>query len=349
MRLCFGTFGTVLKWCSALTEKELVGKLARIVDSRSRYIDDGPSIHRLMKCKMDFVDASYEKDRKTKADVIRGFEEDVIPYLHADKLEGIVLTLCDIIHKDKAIDVNHKTPFREMFGVDKQALLKQNEYILSDFLTSALLFTVREVDNKLGRDCVEMVAQDYIEKVNECYQEEVGKNPLARIIVFPSSQILNVFEQAIQECRIYEFIENDPTISLKESLMEESERFVTIINNVVTQLDGKSELHQKVCNFTQILDEYHSYLGLNMRPLQGVNDISIPINEDDIDPTLPVNKLLSDVVRPIQPTYYVKDIFVPLHRDENIKWEMAFHNSTVEYRRKIICLYQEICDGEQLT
>jgi hypothetical protein len=76
------------------------------------------------------------------------------------------------------------------------------------------------------------------------------------------------------------------------------------------------------------------------------NDTSIPINEDNIDSALPVNKLLSDVVLPIQPTYYVKDIFVPLHRDENVKWAMAFQHSTVEYRRKIICLYQEICDGE---
>jgi len=346
MRLCFGTFAAVLKWGSALTTKELVGKIAQIVDLRSRYIDDSPAIHKLMNCDIDFVDASYEKDRKTKADVISGFEKDVISYLHADKLERIVLALCDIIHKDKTIDVNHKTPFRGIFGVDKQALLKQNEYILSDFLASALLFIVREVDNKLGKDCVEMITEDYIEKVNERYQEEVGKNPLARIIVFSSSQILNVFEQAIQECRIYKFIENDPTILLKESLLEESKRFVTIITNVVTQLSGKSELHQKVCSFTQILDEYHSYLGLNMRPLQGVNDISIPINEDDIDTTLPVNKILSDAVRPIQPTYYVTDIFVPLHRDENVKWEMEFHNSTVEYRRKIICLYQEICASE---
>ena len=346
MRLCFGTFATILKWGSTLTEKELVGKLAQIVDSQSRYINDGPSIHRLMKCKMDFVDASYEKDRKTKKDVISGFEKDVIPYLHADKLERIVLALCDIIHKDKTIDVNHKTPFRGIFGVDKQALLKQNEYVLSDFLASALLFIVREVDNKLGKDCVEMITEDYIEKVNERYQEEVGKNSLARIIVFSSSQIRNVFERAIEECHIGNFIENDPTISLKESILEEAGRFVTTINNVVTQIDEKSELYQKVCDFTQMLDDYHSYLSLNMRPLQRVNDISIPINEDNIDTTLSVNKILSDAVRPIQPTYYVTDIFVPLHRDEDIKWEMAFHNSTVEYRQKIICLYQEICASE---
>lgn len=346
MRFCFGTFATVLKWGSALTEKELVGKLARIVDSRSRYIDNGPAIHRLMNCDIDFVDASYEKDRKTKADVIRDFENEVMPNLHADKLEGIVLALCDIIHKDKAIDVNHKTTFRKIFGVDKQVLLKQNEYILSDFLTSVLLFTVREVKNRLGKDCVEMITQDYIEKVSERYQDEVGKNPIARIIVFPTSQILHVFEQAIQECRIYEFIENDPTISLKESLLEEAERFVTSITKVATQLDDKSELFQKVCNFTRMLDEYHNYLGINMRPLQGINDISIPINEDDIDTTLPVNKNLSDAVRPIQPTYYVTDTFVPLHRDENVKWAMSFHNSTVEYRRKISCLYQEIRGGE---
>lgn len=344
MRLCFGTFGTVLKCCSALTEKELVGKLVRIVDPLSRYIDNGPAIHRLMNCDIDFVVSSYyEQDKATKANVIKGFENEVLPYLHADKLERIVLALCDIIHKDKAIDINHKTPFRNFFSVDKQALLKQHEYILSDFLASALLFTVREVKNKVGKSCVKIITPDYIDKVNERYQDEVGKNPIARIIVFPSSQILNVFKQAIRECRIDEFIENDPTVSLKESFLEESERFVKILTNVVTQLDGKSELHQKICNFTQILNEYLSYLGLNMRPLQGVKDTSIPINEDDIDITLPVNKILSDVIRPIQPTYYVKDIFVPLHRDENVKWAMAFHNSTIEYRRKIICSYQEIC------
>ena len=346
MKLCFGTFAAVLKWGSTLTTKELVGKLAKIIDSRSRYIDNNSAIHKLMNCDIDFVDASYEKDRKMKADVVSSFEKDVILYLHADKLERIVLALCDIIHKDKAIDVNHKTPFKEFFGVDKRALLKQNEYILSDFLASALLFTIREVDNKLGENCIEMITEGYIEKINEYYQEEVKRNPLAQIIVFPSSQISNVFKQAIQDCRICNFIESDPTISLKESFLEGAERFVTIINNVVTQMDKKSELYQKVCDFTQVLDEYHSYLGLNMRPLQGVSDISIPINEDDIDTTLPVNKILSDAVRPIQPTYYVTDIFVPLYRDEDIKWEMAFYNSTVEYRRKIISLYQEICAGK---
>ncbi len=346
MRLCFGTFAAVLKWGAVLNQKELVGKLAQIVDSQSRYIDNGPDVHKLMNCNIKFVIASYEKDKKTKADVISGFEKDVIPYLRADKWVRIVLVLCDIIYKDKAIDVNHKIPFKEMFGIDKQALLKQNEYILSDFLASVLLFTVREVDNKLGKNCVGMITEDYIEKVNERYQEEVEKNPLARIIVFPLAQMLNIFERAIQECHIYEFIENDPTISLKEGLLEEAECFVKIINNVVTQINGKSELYQKVFDFAQTLDDYHNYLSLNMRPLQRVNDISISINEDDIDTTLPVNKILSDAVRAIQPTYYVADIFVPLHRDEDIKWEMDFYNSTIEYRRKIISLYQEICAGK---
>lgn len=76
-------------------------------------------------------------------------------------------------------------------------------------------------------------------------------------------------------------------------MLEETERFVKVITNVTTKLDGKSELHQKVCNFIRILDEYHSYLGLNMRPLQWFNDTSIAINQDDIDTTLQVDNLLS--------------------------------------------------------
>lgn len=128
MRFCFGTFGAVLNWGSVLTQKELVGNLAGIIDPQSRYIDDGPTVHKLMKCNIEFVDASYDKDKKTKEDVINGFEKKVIPYLHMDKLEGIVLALCDIIYRDKAIDISHKIAFKKIFGSDKQTLLEQNEY-----------------------------------------------------------------------------------------------------------------------------------------------------------------------------------------------------------------------------
>lgn len=59
--------------------------------------------------------------------------------------------------------------------------------------------------------------------------------------------------------------------------------------------------------FVQTLDDYTGYLGCNMRPI---------------------------VEKP--------DIFVPLYRDENVKWAVEHKKNTEAYRQKFGFIYQEI-------
>ena len=132
----------------------------------------------------------------------------------------------------------------------------------------------------------------------------------------PSEQMLEIFKQAILDCSIVKFMASDPTCYLLQDLLFEVDNFFKVIGDNIKQAfihHQKDLMYQKINEFTHALDEYIGYLGPNMRPSLGSTDI-----------------------------------FVPLHREENIRFEFDFAEKSWNYRQTINAVYGEICDGNTL-
>jgi hypothetical protein len=175
MRLCFGTFATVLKRCiwRKGTYKALLIALIKTIDSDNGYINNNDKVRRLYKCIQDFLpDYLTMAQRAKKEDVIKRFENDVICLIDGAKKIEVVLALLHIIEEDTFIDSDSDKAyhFKECFGKERTAItdmLKDREFVLSDLLASTLLYTLRATENRDGRECVEKITDNFIEKFAE--------------------------------------------------------------------------------------------------------------------------------------------------------------------------------------
>lgn len=359
MRLCFGTFATVLNCCRQnVQQATLVARIAKVVDPCSRYIGenrykiieqeqdqnqkldqnqeldqnqkldqdptkekiegDKPATNKLLHCKINFVFDNEEfANNLTLDETIKRFETEVAPFIDEDKKAKVILVLLDIIQKDKCIDFDKKENFKKFLGVDKQHLLQQSEFVFSDFLGRILLYSLLgNVDNTVGRSCVNSITNNYIDAFVEPYAYEYQWDTTSQTLVLSFVTIFNIFNQAILDYQIDTFVECvDPTNMMEFEWLNKCKNFLKHTESSIwvpfgpSTVEKKGLVLQKVQQFAQTLVAYTEYLPLNMRPLD-VNSV---------------------------------DRFVPLYRDENVKWALSFEKNTQNYRQHLISIYQEIC------
>ena len=324
MKLCFGTFGTVLKRCTGHTDKELIGTMALIIDPFSRYaVDDKrgkAAISKLLNCKIDFVDTS--DNPKKKKEVAEEFESKVISFFNSDGILRVVLALLDIIYNDSDIENHYEFTFAECFGTDKRSFLTQCGFVFSDFLASTLLYTIKRRGN-MDELAHKAITNDYLDNLVKEYKDNIQKKPdFIKIIIFPTAQIIGIFEQAVKERRIDKFIYCDPTLKINADLIYEADHFVSTLNNVIDKLEYENDIHQSISLFIDLLYEYQSYLSKNMLP--------------EFCPKF----LLEGDVCPMRTT----GNYVPKFREENINGAKTFERKTLDYRNRICLLYKEIIE-----
>lgn len=326
MRLCFGTFATILYNCRQdLNQAGLVERIAKAVDPETRYVigktpdNQKSEANKLLKCTKRFI-LSNRKDtyESELTSVINNFKEEVAPLIDEDKKATVILALLDIIRRDEYLESNKKENFKKYFGVEKKDLLKKREFIFSDFLGRALMYTVcGNVDNTVGKEYVKSITCDYINNAGEPYIYEYQWNSdkqkltLSFVDMF---NIINIFQQSISEYQIDYFLTKiDPTNRMHDESRKKCVSFIKYMELkilVLLELDPTSEsdpILMKIRQFNQTLDDYTNYLGLRMRPIA----------------ELP-------------------DILVPLYRDENLKWALKFEEETINYRSQLIRACEDI-------
>lgn len=180
--------------------------------------------------------------------------------------------------------------------------------------------TWKDMQGKLGRldeygiiDCDTKNEDDFYQSLLNLFYELL-RIPWSKETV--SKQMLEIYANAIKDCRIKELIASDPTVSLNDCLLDEAERFIKIIKDDLIIPFSKYEdkmMYQKIGEFIEILYEYKEYLPEKMRLLIGKKNVTL----------------------------------VPLYRDENPKWAMQFEKETRDFRQKIIDKYNEIYNGER--
>lgn len=336
MRLCFGTFTTVLNLCRQnILQATLIARIVACVDPSNssiikNYLEireqveicgtiagkiDGneQAISKLLACKTNFVFADREDAKiPTQNTIIKRFETLVTPFIDEDKKAKIILTLLNIIKKDNFLDFEKKETFKKYLGMGKQDLLHQSEFIFSDFMGRILLYTAcGNINNKVGNEYVKDITNDYIDNIAKPYVYEYHWNTLSQTLTLSFMKIFNIFQQALQDYQLHFFIEEvDPTNYMNINNLEKCDEFLEFTKMNIWLPFGQESICwmlKKIQDFAQTLQDYTIYLGNNTRPI---------------------------AEKP--------SVFVPLFRDENPKWALSFKNKTMNYRQQIISIYQEI-------
>lgn len=336
MRLCFGTFATVLNLCRHnILQATLIARIVACIDPGNSSIiknwleireqvenyetitdiivGNEQTISKLLACKTNFVFADREDAKvPTQDTIIKRFETLVAPFIDEDKKAKIILTLLNLIKEDKSLDFEKKENFNKYLGMGKQDLLHQTEFTFSDFMGQILLYTAcGNINNKVGKEYVKDITNDYIDNIVKPYVYEYQWNTSSQTLKLSFMEIFNLFQQSLQDYQLPIFIEEvNPTNYMDINNLKKCDDYLKFTESniwIPFRQEPTCWMLQKIQDFTQTLQDYTIYLGTNMRPIAE------------------------------NPSF-----FVPMFRDENPKWALNFEKVTKNYRQQLIDIYQEI-------
>lgn len=331
MRLCFGSFATVLDQCRKdiyITQTQFISRLVKTVDPKSTYIDNKFAVSKLLSCKQKFSFADEEDANRPILDsVINELETEVIPFIEEDKKTKVILTLLGIIQNDSSIDTEKQLAFKMYFGIHKQELFQQSEIILSDFLGRVLLYTVcgniDNIENMINKVSIKEIASDYINNIAESYMDDYQWDISTQTLTLTFLKMFNIFNKAISNYQIKDFIKaiaapisdyawmhkiNSPWVDKCDSFHE----FVE--NNIIVPFERSTHktgiMLNNIQQFTSVLTEYSSFLKATLPPISFSNYNSL-------------NHSLWE---------------------EYQKWSLYYMEQTQNYVQQLQSIYREICN-----
>lgn len=334
MHICFGVVASILNCCrKGINQSDFIARIAYCLDKKSSYFTenysslenkkeikgDDPAANKLLRCKRDYV--LYSKDIPytiSLSEVIKDFETYVQPWIDEDQKPAIILALLDIIGQDTKIDFEKKNTFMQFMGIECEKLLRQDTFAFSDFLCRLLLYSVgSNIPNTTGQSFISSINKNFILNTKNLYKNEYQWDSETQTLVLTFQIIFDTYEQALHTHSVKDFIEKvDPSNCLNFVYVEKSEDFIQHIQCSIHTLFGPFALAnpgfivQKLQEFTETLDDYTYYLGINMR-------LADPIDS--------------------------MNFFVPIFRDENALAALDFVEKTRNYRKQLVSIHQEIC------
>ena len=327
MRLCFGTFAKVLNCCRQqihITQTAFISRIAKIVDPKSIYQDYDAAISKLLHCERNFSFSDKENPQRPILDtIIREFETEITPFIDEDKKAKVILTLLGIIQKDSYIDTEKKATFQVYLGLDKQQLLQQSEYNISDFLSRLLLYTIYgNIDNCAGKNCINLITPDYIDSIAKPYITDYQWDISTQTLVLSFIKIFNIFNMAMLNNQIDDFIKQPVTYASMDfswmqkrssKWLDKCDIFLNCVeNNIFASFEQSTNradiMLEKIRRFTQILAEYSSFLKKAIPPIN-------ILNRNPLDP----------------PNW-----------EEYGKWTLYFEEQTQTYLQQLQSIHREI-------
>ena len=163
MTLCFAVLIEVLKICSKpkVYNKTLCGAVARTIDEyygNMLEVDDGTVSH-LLSCDYNLSPENIVEPAKlvSFSKVSKGMATYVIPLLDADKLPLGILALRSIA-LSSVIE-----PDAEIGQMKRSTLESATAFDPADFLANIFLYTAIAVENKSGKDSIDLVDKVFVE------------------------------------------------------------------------------------------------------------------------------------------------------------------------------------------
>lgn len=330
MRLCFGSFATVLACCRQnihIHQQSFISKLVKTVDPESTYPDDKSAVSKLLNCQKNFSFADKEDAKRPALDsVIKKLEAEVTPFIEEDKKAKVILTLLGIIQNDSYIDTEKQQTFKIYFGIDKQELFHQSELILSDFLGRVLLYTVcgniDNTENQINKNSIKEIVSDYISNIAKPYMNDYQWNTDTQTLTLSFVKMFNIFNTAMLNYQIKELIIKNPIASacsdyswmhkINSPWVDKCDSFNEFVDhNIIVPFEQSTDrtgiMLKKIKQFTSVLTEYSSFLRSTMPP---------PILGDR-------NSSLWE---------------------EYQKWSFYYTEQTQNYVQQLRFIYQEICN-----
>ena len=340
MYLYFGVLAKLLNYCRQnTTQSTLIARIARCLDQNSNYIvpedrfkdgweikGDDPAANKLLRCKKNFIFSDGNIiNNIAEASVIEHFKAGVAPLIDEDQKPIIVLALLDIIRKDNDIDDKNQSNFEKFFGDTKEQLLQKAEFSFPDLLSRALLYTTcGNTPNTNGQGIITSINDTYLEQIRNCYQHEYQWDLKTQTLTLLFQVMYEKFQELLEKYAIPDFIGKvDPTnymhLDWPDNLKDFSEN---VDNEILIKFSpfpfvSLGFTHQKIQEFAETLNSYNDYLSTHMIPL------------------------IADGDGKGKPGTMVS--FIPLYREENVKWEVTFEEKTNEYRKKLCKIREDIC------
>ena len=164
MKLCFGTFVTVLTCCKGKgkSKQTIIDALMKTIDPNNTYLSIEANtskesvrdkVFKLRASRLNLPSEFIEiADKINNHDVISRLEDKIIHLFDEDKKIQTIQALLYIIKKDASINSDRVSSFTKYFEKSKGAILKDKEFVLSKFLASVLLYTIITTENNFTGD-----------------------------------------------------------------------------------------------------------------------------------------------------------------------------------------------------
>ena len=181
MRLCFGSYLTVLVSCKAVNvdNKQLCEALLHSVapdyeftfsgqENADRVREDASS--KLLRCEQNLSkDITGSARSVVPQEVANYFKNNVLKLLDSNLSKQIILALKDIISNDAPEEVGKKihgiyddTRVELVSGITKEELASQTEFCFHSFLAGVFLYVVTNTTNRSGKKTIRSVTQEYV-------------------------------------------------------------------------------------------------------------------------------------------------------------------------------------------
>jgi hypothetical protein len=339
-RLCYGTFGTMFRELSHTPKSlqtEINAAMLDLIDPHDEARNSSQA-SRLFNCEQGINKAVKIKAQNIKpntaAEFAENFNNKVIPMIPQENRVRLLLALQDFILSDD--NISSMTVIDRINGVRKINLCDAGIPVdWESFLAGVLLYVVCEVDNKVGKESLSILNDDYFGSITEDYLENLRKSvssqnvgagignsnrrwlPKTKIVVACLCGIFIIFAFTI----IF-IIKDNPskTLEFEPNDVQKGE-FDVSETNASPEPPSNEPKNPPEENFPKGDFEPHSYLQENQRELFPLYDDTDEIPIDDFENAK--NACIDGLLKSEQ--FYV----VPFDRDE-LASEL---NKSAEYAR----------------
>ena len=167
-KLCFGTFATILKICSAkrISQKLLCGTMLLSIAPTYDIRGEDGTVSDLILGKKNLSPNITDKAPTVDPRAVSNyFKQHILNMLDSNKRSLIILALKDIIASDNTIEPD--TILEIVNGMTKKSIVRRDAFVFEDFIAGVFLYTVLNVENRNCEDSVKETTAEYIQSFED--------------------------------------------------------------------------------------------------------------------------------------------------------------------------------------
>lgn len=167
-KLCFGTFATILKICSAkrISQKLLCGTMLLSIAPTYDIRGEDGTVSDLILGKKNLSPNITDKAPTVDPRAVSNyFKQHILNMLDSNKRSLIILALKDIIASDNTIEPD--TIVEIVNGMTKKSIVRRDAFVFEDFIAGVFLYIVLNVENRNCEDSVKETTTEYIQSFED--------------------------------------------------------------------------------------------------------------------------------------------------------------------------------------